>query len=277
MKKRKLTFEEIEAEIQKIIKEEIEKDSSLKDLDDGWILSLREIDRRKKIYEGLICTNDIISSYLIVNRKFNLDKKLKYDTDKNIIELNCFGLTVDLVKEIVILLNNLGWVGSKITIFDNKDRMYKNVAFSEELIDQKPIKITFLAKYNIIETGVPKYVYHVSLTIYRNRILKQGLVPKSKNKISSYNGRIYSFIQKDDSIDKNIKKLIDKLPEETKDRVKDDNDTISVDIYKIDTKNYLLSQIKWFKDSEWKDKSVYCIENIPSWAIKLDSTIKVKI
>jgi hypothetical protein len=53
------------------------------------------------------------------------------------------------------------------------------------------VKIDFNSKFDEIETNSPSKLYHLSIQEYENRILKNGLFPKSKSKISSHTERVY--------------------------------------------------------------------------------------
>jgi len=86
-----------------------------------------------------------------------------------------------------------------------------NLNFNVELIDNK-IKLTFNffnaipiyqldnlfdiinsaeSKFDEIVEDIPNKLYHLSINEYKDKIIKYGLYPKSKNKLTSHLDRIY--------------------------------------------------------------------------------------
>lgn len=72
--------------------------------------------------------------------------------------------------------------------------IYKNKYNEAFLIDKyktlKQVEIIYESKYDI-EIFIPKKLYHLSIQQYKDKILKQGLIPKSKNKKIVHLDRIY--------------------------------------------------------------------------------------
>lgn len=66
----------------------------------------------------------------------------------------------------------------------NKDYLIKNMNFIEK------VNITFESKFDI-ESTLPDKLYHLSIKKFENSILKSGISPKSKSKVSYHDIRIY--------------------------------------------------------------------------------------
>ena len=105
----------------------------------------------------------------------------------------------------------------------------------------------------LIEVTPNKYVYHTSNPIFRDKISKEGLIPKGKSE---------SWLS-DTKIDGEVIFEVNSL---------DKNDwwdsTYDDDIYRINTSNL---NNKWFNDPNFdlKDNRIITFENIPMSAIKL--------
>ena len=152
-----------------------------------------------EIKEGLILTHDInrYSSNLMgwlkqldIYAEIDITDKLSFDliintNDYNVIEIinhKCY---------------TLGYFPSYYWITNNKDMIkgFKNIDNLSNNI--KIVKIRYEAKYedglytnNII---CPDKLYHLSYQKHEDSILKKGLYPKSKKRISVHPERIYLF------------------------------------------------------------------------------------
>jgi hypothetical protein len=154
--------------------------------------------------EGLIKTYDIdktiqdikniISTY---NLNFNIIK-LNNTFKLHISEYNRIPHLKEIIEYLIDSIFNLyGWFPSTLEIanifgFTNKIKFNKDYLLnpSNNLTD---ITITFESKFDKIDKDIPKKLYHLSIQHYENDILKNGLIPKSKSKLTShdYDGRIY--------------------------------------------------------------------------------------
>jgi RNA:NAD 2'-phosphotransferase (TPT1/KptA family) len=124
------------------------------------------------------------------------------------------------------------------------------------LIDKKnyfsDVTIIYEPKYDI-ESEIPRYLYHLSIQEFNNKILKFGLVPKSKNKLSKHLDRIY--VCKDPNDCKNlINRMIIHYVHKYEDKL-----NLKWIIYKIDTDGL---NLKLFKDPNYND-GYYLVDNIP--------------
>lgn len=86
-------------------------------------------------------------------------------------------------------------------------------------------------KFAFIEvTTLPKYIYHVSPSIFKLKILKQGLTPNSKNDLLDYPTRIY-FFTNENQLKEYVKLFYNTLPIKSQQRIN------SYDVYKINSKD----------------------------------------
>ena len=131
--------------------------------------------------EGLITTHPVNKSVNIIKKRFpNLI--IEIEEDEEIYIEGDFGELSNYIP----LFNNLGYFISTYTI-DGQNWIKK---FDE---DTKPSALYLEAKYDIridIE-NIPNKLYHTSPPKFKNKILKNGLVLKSSNKISTHPDRIY--------------------------------------------------------------------------------------
>jgi hypothetical protein len=124
-----------------------------------------------KISEGLIKTYPLQSSVRILKRRFPTCD-ISIDVDG---EINIEGdLDVDNLK---ILSNTLGYVIS----------------------DESDVTFILEPKYDREIDKIPDIIYHSTLVKYINKIIKNGLIPKSKNKISNHTDRIYFSLNLNDA------------------------------------------------------------------------------
>lgn len=155
--------------------------------------------------EGLIKTyniditisriTDLIKSY---NLPINIEKKINNTFTIKFLNVHILR-DFEKIIEIIIsdLFNLFGWFPSKMEMeniyamkntkkFDlNEIRMYFKNLLS--------IEITFESKFDEKITNIPKKLYHLTIQDYEQKILKYGLLPKYKSKLTShdYDGRIY--------------------------------------------------------------------------------------
>lgn len=138
------------------------------------------------MYEGLIFTHPLFKSFNIIKRE---GYKIKVSKDSNTFNVKFLGdkkLWNDLLK----LTNNLGWFPSYIW-YGNKKYKYLKRLVDNLLIKNIFFVIRFEAKYDIEIDEIPKKLYHITPKVYLDKILKIGLTPKSKQKLSYHPDRIY--------------------------------------------------------------------------------------
>lgn len=153
------------------------------------------------ISEGLIKThpyNIVLNKvdFLPNNLIYNI-KHTKYDNLINF-EILYFNKLSDISKTFDAIesyfINMMGWFPSTMIINNlsgmsnsmqyNRDYLIKNMNFLDK------VNIIFDSKFDI-ETNIPNKLYHLSIQEFEKSILKSGISPKSKSKISYHDSRIY--------------------------------------------------------------------------------------
>lgn len=167
-----------------------------------------------------------------------------------------------------LIVNRHGWFPSKMVLV-NFSGMSNEFAYDEDIIIKQGkylnnVSITYEAKFDI-ELDIPEYLYHLSIQEYESNILKSGIIPKSKSKLSNHLDRIYLCKSSDD-----CKSLIDRMKFHYYNKPLRSKINDKCIIYKIDTKN---SNIKLYKDPNYKN-GYYSISNIPKDNIVVDEREK---
>lgn len=210
------------------------------------------------IKEGLIYTHNIQKYYgsldielngIGVRHKINIISKFLYELEI----LNSNELNDDILEFVIDLNQNLlGYIPSYIWV--ENDYGINGFIFNEKYLSNnyKNIKIRFEAKY---EDGlykndlkVPSIAYHLSPQSHKEKILKNGLYPKSKNRKSYYSERIYLFYDLSDC--ENLLKTL-------KFNDKINNINTNYILYKIKMNDYMIIHT----DPNY-DKGFYSYDNI---------------
>ena len=168
---------------------------------------------------------------------------------------------IDIFKYLnSLFIDRNGWFPSKyklINISGNKNILQ----YDEDYIINnkkylKTITITYEAKYDI-EIEPPDKLYHLSIQQYSDKILKNGLIPKTKNKTSKHLDRIYLCDNIEDCYKLIPKMKIIYLNSKIK--------NIKWVIYEIISKNI---NINLYKDPNYT-KGYYTVDNISPNYIKI--------
>lgn len=157
----------------------------------------------KKISEGLIITHDINKTTEDI--KHHIDS-LNIVYSIKIINNNTFELFIDELNKIThldtkldiilsYLFNLYGWFPSTMENvnfygFTKKEKFIKDYLLNpgNSLVNTK---IIFESKFDIVDNNIPKKLYHLTIQHYESDILKKGILPKSKFKLSNHDGRVY--------------------------------------------------------------------------------------
>lgn len=238
------------------------------------------------ISKGLIKTYD--ADKLILYAKNYLSSSgyivdINYIKDINVVELIIYDIgkidrsDIDIFFEYLnsIFINQFGWYPSKM-------KMKNFYGWHEENYDENRLKHIY-KKMDIIsiryeskfdkEINVPNKLYHLSIQEYENNILKFGISPKSKSKLSTHLDRIYMCLSEQDCIN-----LIPRM----KLHYNSEKDDI---IYTPSNKNKIYNKdTKWiiyeintdgldivmYQDPNYKN-GYYILRNIPPNNIKISS------
>jgi hypothetical protein len=210
-------------------------------------------------------TNDI--DYVIDGASLSLNvKDIEYEiyNKNNKICLKLYNFKhIYSIKDFFDFLNSYfidrnGWFPSSHTL--TKNNKTNVLSYDEDYLfnNQKKldvVEIIYEPKFDKI-VDVPNKLYHLSIQEYKDKILKNGLIPKTKNKRTIHLDRIYLC-----SVPEDCHKLIADLKYDY-DKRKNLNkkDKINTDwiIYEIDAKNIE----KLYKDPNYIDKGYYVVDNI---------------
>jgi hypothetical protein len=228
------------------------------------------------IKEGLIVTQP---ADLVLRKTFflpnNLTSNTKHTSSDNVIHFEVLNFnkisniseTFDVIESYFI--NMMGWFPSLVTITNisgasntiqyNRDYLIKNMGFLDK------IKIQFESKFDI-EVDIPKKLYHLSINEFQKDILKKGISPKSKSKISYHDNRIYlcKHILGCKALIPNMKMIYYQQKwSNPKSKIND-----KWVIYEIDTENL---DIKLYTDPNYIG-GYYVLSNIPPENIKIIET-----
>jgi hypothetical protein len=225
------------------------------------------------IKEGLIKTQP---SNIVLNKIIflpsNLIYNIRHTKSDNIIHFNILYFnklsniseTFDAIESYFI--NMMGWFPSNVTIKSlsdmtndmqyNRDYLIKNMSFIQS------VEIKFESKFDI-EIDIPKNLYHLSIREFEKSILKYGLSPKSKSKVSYHDSRIYvcKHILGCKSLIPNMK-MVYSQQKWSNPKSKIDDRWI---IYEIDTDGL---QINLYNDPNYTG-GYYLLNNIPSDNLKI--------
>ena len=220
-------------------------------------------------------THDIDLTLYNVNNELSL-LKFNFNIQKNpnnslLLTLNGFNY-INTVGEYLDIINRLltdrhGWFPTKMEI-TNFSGMVNIFPYNEEILKSEnnkyytTVSITYEPKYDI-ETILPDKLHHLSIQEYKDDVLKKGLIPKSKSKLSIHLDRIYVC-----SDIKDCYNLINRMKFYYKNRKinnKKDNINDKWIIYEIDTKGL---NIKLYKDPNYIN-GYYIVDNIPNNLIKI--------
>lgn len=221
-----------------------------------------------KINEGLLKTYNIdfvidksLQRLSVLNVKFSINK-----LENNSIKLTLFNFNKILINKIFGLLNKnftnlFGWYPSYLYL-ENLSGMKSQMNYDENYLKKvykylDKVSIIYESKFDSV-IKLPDKLYHISIQEYENKIRKNGIVPKTKNKISSHGNRIYVCLTIDDCID-----LIEQMDFYFFDKNKNINTKWI--IYEINTDNL---NLELYKDPNYLNKGGYLLGNIPPTNIK---------
>jgi hypothetical protein len=221
-------------------------------------------------------THDIDLTLYNVKSELSL-LKFNFNIQKNpnnslLLTLNGFNY-INTVGEYLDIINRLltdrhGWFPTKMEI-TNFSGMVNIFPYNEEILKSEnnkyytTVSITYESKYDT-ETILPDKLYHLSIQEYKDDVLKKGLIPKSKSKLSIHLDRIYVC-----SDIKDCYNLINRMKFYYKNRkINNKKDKINYKwiIYEID--GVIDLNIKLYKDPNYIN-GYYIVDNIPNNLIKI--------
>jgi hypothetical protein len=238
------------------------------------MIKLKRIIEEIKLYEGLIYTHSLGNTIHMINYWMNNNSNKFYAYPKGSTNSH-IGVDIERVNKkeydtFLLLINNLGYFPSIYVVELVSGYKEQNKYNYNEIIDlinnDKSFQIILEAKYDIeiSDDQITKLekLYHASSLKNKEKILKMGLVPKSKEKKSKHPERIYLGYTLD-----NVMMLI-RAPGFS-------NFEPEMVIYEIDMKSLNNNRkIRFFNDPNFSNLGCYTYENIPPQYIKLLKIVK---
>ena len=233
-------------------------------------IKLKELLLELELTEGLIKSYPLSSTIVNLTRMWSLGGKIQYEEYENSIKMYIREpIETDNFDAILWhIINLLGYFPAHISTPST------NFKYSyEEAIKLMGTKfaIFFDAKYDqeISSSKFPSVLYHISPSIYEDIILKIGLVPKTKSKMSTHRDRVYlAYTEKATmGLIRNPEFKIDSRG----------NDIKNFTIYEVDLKKLKKDyDISLYNDPAYEKAGVYTHENIPPKYLKVIDHINTK-
>jgi hypothetical protein len=220
------------------------------------LLEIYKEEYNLNLIEGLIKTTNIGKTLNILEKKYS--SKFIFSKSKNSFYIKTFSTDINALNNGIIKdADNLGWFPSYIETEEYTGK------WNEKYFKEGEIKLRFEAKFDeeIVE-NIPDTLYHITPTQNADKILKIGLVPKSRSKASYHPDRVYLSNDLDD-----IENLGEMFYQKT-----GINDWT---ILKIKTDMVPGDYLRLYYDPNYK-QGYYTLNNIPSQAIEKIKDINIK-
>jgi hypothetical protein len=149
------------------------------------LLEIYKEEYELNLKEGLIKTVNIGKTLSILEKKYS--SKFIFTKSKNSFFIKTFNTDLkSLLSGIIKDADNLGWFPS---FMETEDYTGK---WGKEYFKKGELKLRFEAKFDeeVVE-NVPSILYHITPTVNVDKILKIGLVPKSRSKASYHPDRVF--------------------------------------------------------------------------------------
>jgi len=224
---------------------------------------LRRIIEEYNLYEGLDVTHNVETSVDILNSWWNMGGTVYFEERNTKIKMAVLKtIKKEDIDGIRQWANNLGYFPSSQSIrCENKKFDYEQIISALEV--GFPFDIFFDPKYDpeVAEKELPAAAYHITPSSKEEKILRIGLAPRSKEKISKHPERIYFAGSIEDA----------ELLSKRKDFA--GNNTLFT-IFGFDLKELKKRRkIRYFSDPRY-GKGFYTYENIPPQYLKVVKRIR---
>jgi hypothetical protein len=217
------------------------------------LLEIYKEEYELNLQEGLIKTTNIGKTIEFLKKSFDFEYFRKGNTF--LVELK--NVDKNDLDKFLKYTNNLGWYPSWLSTSTYSGK------WNIKLFNPDRSEIIFEAKFDeeIIE-NIPSILYHITPTQNANKILKIGLVPKSRSKSSYHPERVY--------LGRSLEG-IEKLAPQMYQRTGDKNFTI----LRINTDFVPGGYLKLYTDPNYSKEAYYTLNNIPPQAIEKILDIKL--
>lgn len=200
---------------------------------------------------------------------------------KNIAYVNCDSdsMNLDLIQFLKVVASQRGyfishveyWDGSQMIILKNFD---DETILLQAKLHTKAFNVVFESRYNTVFKLNQRFLYHCTTEAILPKILKNGLLPKSREKATKHPERIYFALD-----DKTCEELILQFLKDA-DEYKE-GDTEFIKLYKEAKRKFVILQIdteklpdvEFMEDPNCKDYwgvfGIYTVDSVPPSAIKI--------
>lgn len=225
-----------------------------------------------KTYSGDIVSKNLSNNLIGLGLNFNVeflenDNKIKLTFYYfNAIPVSHLDDLFDIIDSSVI--NRGGWFPSQMNIV-NINGMKNSIKYNLNNLylnhsQYNIIEILYESKFDEEINEIPDKLYHLSISEYKSKIIKSGLVPKSGDKLTSHLDRIYlcksisdcEYLINRMKLYYNNEKSFNVYNREKK---KYDKNTYPV-IFEIDNSEQFIKKL--YKDSNYEN-GFYILDNIP--------------
>jgi hypothetical protein len=215
-------------------------------------LNLYKEEYKINLKEGLIKTTPIEKSINLIKKQYPNIQIIKEKNNTFYISLeNNF----DIINNLIKLCDNLGWFPSYYEALNiNGEEEGPFIKNNINISNLKIINIFFEAKFDLNVIKIPKILYHITDSIYLDKIKQKGLIPKSKSKLSIHPDRIY-FSKNINAVKLLLQKFNELYPE--KDFIILEINTEKIPIY-----------FRLYEDPNFSGYGFYTLNNIPPNAIE---------
>jgi hypothetical protein len=211
------------------------------------------------IYDGLIKSVEPVK-FIDIFTRFLRSKNIKHNLnylDNGNIFIELYDLNLKNLEFYFSLIGNLGYFISEYE-HNNIIKKYNKDDIMFLFYKNFKIDITIYVEpyYDIEIKNIPDILFHITPNIFVDKILKYGLFPKSKNKISFHPDRI--FLCNDNIKTKILCNKFKKLS----------NYGCDWKILKINSKD--IKDLKLYEDPNYRsDGGLYCLNNIENKYIEI--------
>lgn len=199
--------------------------------------------------ESLMMSYDVDDAVKILCRKFGIHESRAVINDGSVVLFLPSTVDGNFIGDVKHFMNYCGFY------MPSKEASYNGA------LDCKVL--TFIPKFpkeDVTEEIINnyRYLYHATPSLYTERILKYGLIPKAKNNVFMYPERVHLSTKCDDTLFNSLKAVLgmNKKYKGT-----------TFDVLQIDVRK-LQQNIKFFKDPDY-NSGVYTYDNISPQAIKV--------
>jgi hypothetical protein len=223
----------------------------------NFLLTIYKEEYDLNLKEGLIKTTNIGKTLSILQKSF--DYGFEYI---NLRKENTFLVVFHNVDEIQLdrflkYIDNLGWFPSWLSTSKYAGK------WNKKLFNGNRSEITFEAKFDkqIVEK-IPSILYHITPTQNSDKILKIGLVPKSRSKASYHPERVY--------LGKSMEGIEDLAP-----LMYQKTGNKNFTLLKINTETIPGDYLKLYTDPNYSKEAYYTLNNIPPQSIEIVKNIEL--